>query len=84
MTQEMLADHYHLVAPTAPHDCDMPGCPGPLNKRKLEAFDNLLAALQGWLAVVDEQGQGNCCGCHYEQETMRARAAVAKATGEET
>ena len=29
---------------TAPHECDMPGCPGPVNKRKLEAFDELLAA----------------------------------------
>ena len=27
-----------------PHDCDIPNCPGPVNKRKLEAFDDLLAA----------------------------------------
>ena len=31
---------------TAPHDCDVPGCPGPANKRKLEAFPDLLAALE--------------------------------------
>ena len=30
----------------SPHNCDAPGCPGPENKRKLEAFDDLLAALQ--------------------------------------
>ena len=35
---------------TAPHDCMMPGCPGPVNKRKLEAFEELLDAL--W-ALVD-------------------------------
>ena len=31
---------------TAPHDCMMPGCPGPVNKRKLETFDELLSILQ--------------------------------------
>ena len=25
------------LAPTAPHDCDDPQCPGAVNKRKLEA-----------------------------------------------
>ena len=30
---------------TAPHDCMVFACPGPENKRKLEAFDELLAAL---------------------------------------
>ena len=34
------------LARTAPHSCDVPGCPGPENKRKLEAFEDLLAALQ--------------------------------------
>jgi len=29
---------------TAPHDCDIPGCPGRENKRKLELFDDLLDA----------------------------------------
>ena len=31
---------------TAPHDCMMPDCPGPVNKRKLEAFDDMLAGTQ--------------------------------------
>ena len=31
---------------TAPHDCMVLGCPGPVNKRKLEVFPDLLAALQ--------------------------------------
>ena len=34
------------LACISPHDCDVPGCPGPENKRKLEAFPDLLAALQ--------------------------------------
>lgn len=29
------------LAPTAPHDCDVPGCPGVENKRKLVAFSRL-------------------------------------------
>lgn len=35
------------LAPTAPHDCDDPQCPGAINKRKLEAFDALLAEYSG-------------------------------------
>jgi len=34
------------AAPTAPHECDIPGCPGVENKRKLDAFDDLLASLK--------------------------------------
>ena len=33
------------LAPTAPHECDIPDCPGSVNKRRLEAFDNLLLRL---------------------------------------
>lgn len=29
------------LAPTAPHDCDVPGCPGAENKRKLAGAANL-------------------------------------------
>lgn len=59
-------DYHHLVAQgplsalakTAPHACDVPGCPGPVNLRRLAAFDELLAALKriiieatgGWAA----------------------------------
>ena len=39
------------LARTAPHDCDVPGCPGPLNQRKLEAFEGLLEALKDLLAL---------------------------------
>ena len=37
---------------TAPHDCDMPGCPGPENKRTLEAFPLLLGTLALIAGVV--------------------------------
>lgn len=36
----------------APHACDEPDCPGPVNKRKLEAFDQLLAACEAILSGV--------------------------------
>ena len=29
-----------------PHACEVPGCPGPVNKRKLEAFEELLVLLR--------------------------------------
>jgi len=31
------------MAPTAPHVCEYPQCPGDINRRKLELFDDLLA-----------------------------------------
>ena len=34
------------LAPTAPHECDIPGCPGSANKRKLHSFYNLLLRLK--------------------------------------
>ena len=54
MTKEILAEHYHLVAPTAPHDCDVTDCPGPENKRKLAAFEELL----GVLGKISEAPEG--------------------------
>ena len=76
-----------------PHECDLPGCPGPVNKRKLEAFDELLAALDGLLATeANELGSAlpNCSWCqewlegvectYPECPGVRARAAIAKAS----
>ena len=72
---------------TAPHDCMMPGCPGPVNKRKLEAFEELLAALEGlhkemtavpakaWLHLDAEVGEA------IDRALETAWAAIAKATG---
>ena len=66
-------------------NCHLPGCPGPVNKRKLEAFDDLLAAL-GQIAESpvgvysrdkEEYLKNVIAWC---QET--ARAAIEKAKGE--
>ena len=69
---------------TAPHDCIMPGCPGPENKRKLEAFDDLLAACQNaYTAIVNHHAAGEriagsrCEVCKGELDMLRA--AIAKA-----
>lgn len=34
------------LAPTAPHECDDPKCPGNVNRLKLKAFEELKAALK--------------------------------------
>lgn len=47
----------HLAAKAceAPHECSDPQCPGNVNRRKLEAYDGLLAAYNAILAgPVDE------------------------------
>ena len=78
MTQKILADHYHLVARTAPHSCDIPNCPGPVNKRELEAFADLLAALQVLVLtphILDHLEAND------PMALEQARAAIAKATG---
>ena len=59
---------------TAPHDCMVPGCPGPENKRKLEAFDDLRAALEELLEwEISMAGLGH-------PRLDKARAAIAKAS----
>lgn len=44
------------AAPTAPHECDVPDCPGNINRRKLEAFPDLLEAARGILLVAQPLG----------------------------
>ena len=74
------------LACTAPHDCNARGCPGPVNKRKLEAFDDLLAALE---LLLDQETNlaGECGWCflspfgNCERPScpgVIARAALAK------
>lgn len=51
----MSDDHKGSAVPsTIPHDCDIPDCPGAINKRKLEAFDGLLHACKYMLQFLDE------------------------------
>ena len=81
MTQEMLADHYHLVAPTAPHFCDIPDCPGPVTKRKLEAFDDLLAALRLYVRLDNDlRAGGEIDPADWAECYQAAQAAIARAS----
>ena len=69
------------LARTAPHDCDVPGCPGPLNQRKLEVFPDLLAALA---AISDAWSNKRSLSWQpdgHHQLLEQARAAITNATG---
>ena len=59
---------------TAPHDCDMPGCPGPVNQRKLEAFPELLAACIYAIGCIDGEIRD-----YRDELPKKLRAAIAKA-----
>ena len=78
---------------TAPHDCMMPNCPGPENKRKLEVFEELLAALkaahshlqelrEAWErgAISERDGKGGTRSNRNVDCEVQARAALAKAS----
>ena len=66
-----------FLAPTAPHDCDVPGCPGPENKRKLEAFEELLEAARATMEAVKT---GTTSGNPYTKRFVKlAEAAIATA-----
>ena len=81
------------LASASPHDCNERGCPGPVNKRRIEAFEELLAALEAILTDQDDFGWSACrwCGRDFEAGQVLctsddcrgfiARAAIAKAKG---
>ena len=68
------------LAPTAPHDCDVPDCPGPRNKRLIEAAGAMLEALRDLVRNVDEDMDG-----YWTESTsnfmQQAEAALALAEG---
>jgi hypothetical protein len=64
------------LAPTAPHGCAIPGCPGAENKRKLEAFDEMVEALHALEDLIIETGYLSTRGMH-----QRLREIIAKAEG---
>lgn len=70
------------AAPEAPHECDIEGCPGRENKRKLDAFDGLLGACKGLVkgAVLCLDGRANYHGLSKRQ-IDKALDAIAKAEG---
>jgi hypothetical protein len=51
----------------APHDCDVPDCPGPEVKRKVEAYEGLVEALRRILYHADAQ-----LGGHVRAEAVAA------------
>ncbi len=78
------------LALQAPHDCSVPGCPGPENKRRLEAFEDLLVALKRaqdqldcWnyrpeMATNDCREGYRCPACLLHADAV---GAIAKAEG---
>ena len=49
------------LAPTAPHECSHKGCPGDLNRRRLEMLDELAEAAEQFIANApsDPFSEGN-------------------------
>ena len=74
------------LAPTAPHDCADPDCPGAVNKRKLEAFPEMLEALrEAESHLAEELADARFSAVHpggHCPVLDRVRAALAKAKGE--
>ena len=64
-----------------PHNCMLPGCPGPENKRKLEAFEELLAACK--LALRFSMGD-NLRQHEVANYADQLAEAIAKATSPQT
>ena len=63
------------LAPTAPHYCGDPECPGELNARKLAAFDALLEAVRDAETCIEIMGSLNA----EELATLKTlRAAIAR------
>lgn len=64
------------LAPTAPHECGDPDCPGNINRKKLEAYPDLLEACKLAKKLTDavvEQFSGD------NIEVLMARATINQA-----
>jgi hypothetical protein len=81
------------LAPTAPHECDMPDCPGNANRRKLEAFDELLESSKDAEIQMDLAAElletlddvwANEKAKQLETAAANIRTAIAKAEAKET
>ena len=73
LRDEFLAANYD----EAPHSCDVPDCPGALNKRKLEAFEELVAQLAYLVAYNGAKGLSN--NADYNHLVVELQEALAKA-----
>ena len=63
------------LAPTAPHDCDIPGCPGAENKRRLDMHERMLRTLRHaseFLDCVTDCSMTNRCAACLVYEDCKA------------
>ena len=69
-----------------PHDCDVPNCPGPVNKRKLDAFWELLEVCEAVEILVRlaefPSDEWIVAGSRLPSLGRQLRNAIAKAKGE--
>lgn len=72
------------LACMSPHSCEVLGCPGPENKRKLEAFNELLERVmesKGWLESSLSAFNPLTARDNVTKAREILRAAIAKAKG---
>jgi hypothetical protein len=69
------------LAPTAPHDCEIPDCPGAKTKRLLEAAEGLREALEDMTEAIKRVGFSKRDSLYYGIPWGQAEAALAAATG---
>lgn len=58
------------LAVTAPHHCADPACPGDVNRRKLEAFDQMREALHDFQKACDPALVGKMAAQQYERRAL--------------
>ena len=64
------------LAPATPHDCDIEGCPGRENKRRLEAAERLSLAAKDTYDVL-------MLGREFPEQRIRLLAAIKEWEGKE-
>lgn len=72
------------AAPTAPHECADPQCPGNVNRRKLEAYPDLVNGTHKtvvWLRRLAKQFDE--CAAEYREVADQLDIALAEAPGKE-
>jgi hypothetical protein len=62
-----------------PHNCDVLNCPGAVNKRKLEAFEEILEALEECCKDSFTASDGMASRCPAATRYWKAVNAIAKA-----
>jgi len=66
------------LAPTAPHDCDDPNCPGAVNKKRLEMFEEMAEVVKRFVdyyagSKKSHLGNGQAYKSHGEMEILLAK-----------